>query len=229
MENKYAVIVAGGTGSRMNAATPKQFLLIHNRPIIWYSVISFLDAYTDLKVILVLPKAYMVSCNDIFSEEEMKRITVVEGGSTRFQSVRNGLTAIVGDGVIFVHDGARCLVSTTLIKRCYEQALSKGSAVPYVLATDSIRKLNNDTHSVEDRNNIAIIQTPQTFISTVIQPAYQSAVDNEFTDEASVVEAFGQPVSLIEGEYENIKITRPIDLIIADHLLKQKLTNHTAA
>lgn len=225
MENKYAVVVAGGTGSRMNAATPKQFLLIHNKPIIWYSVISFLDAFADLKVVLVLPKSYMVSCTDIFSEDELRRMIVVEGGSTRFQSVKNGLKAVKGEGVIFIHDGARCLVSQSLIHRCYQQALVEGSAIPYVLATDSIRKLNGTEHAVENRNNIAIIQTPQTFVSSLILPAYQSAANNEFTDEASVVEAFGQKVSLIEGEYENIKITRPIDLVIAEHLLKQKY-NH---
>jgi 2-C-methyl-D-erythritol 4-phosphate cytidylyltransferase len=126
--------------------------------------------------------------------------------------------------VVFVHDGVRCLVSKDLIERCYAQALDKGSAIPAVAATDSIRIISKDSHSVADRNTVRIIQTPQTFLSSILLPAFQTEYKDSFTDEATVVEHAGQEVFLIEGEYENIKITHPADLLIAERILEQRST-----
>ena len=142
----------------------------------------------------------------------------VEGGATRFESVKNGFQAVKEPGVIFVHDGVRCLVSSDLIKKCYEEALVHGSAIPAVTATDSIRLISGETHHVVDRNLVKIIQTPQTFLSSVLLPAFEQPYQASFTDEATVVEAAGHTVRLIEGEYSNLKITRPQDLIVAESL-----------
>lgn len=219
---KFAVIVAGGSGSRMNSATPKQFLSLNNKPLLWYSVNAFLQAFSDLTVILVLPRDYITQVALIFNEEELKRIQVAEGGSTRFHSVKNGLNLVPDDAVVFVHDGVRCLVSEHLIRRCYEQAIEKGSAIPYIPATDSIRVLKEDEHAVADRNKIAIIQTPQTFLSNILKPAFETEYKDAFTDEACVAEHAGTTVYLIQGEFENIKVTRPVDMLIAAQILSSR-------
>ena len=162
---KIALIVAGGSGQRMNSELPKQFLLLNGKPILWYSINAFISAYTDIAVIVVLPAAYLEkgeTIKDLFAEKE--RILLVEGGATRFHSVQNGLRQIKDRSVIFIHDGVRCLVSQDLIKRCFDQTIIKGSAIPAVAATDSIRIVCGDTSKIEDRNNVRIIQTPQTFL-----------------------------------------------------------------
>ena len=219
---KIAVIVAGGMGQRMGAAVPKQFLLLHGKPILWYTLQRFLSIWDDLHVVLVLPKEHQAEGVKIVeSLQASHRVSVAEGGDTRFQSVKNGLSLIKEPAVIFVHDGVRCLLSSELIKRCYEQALEKGSAIPAVAATDSIRIVEGEGHYVADRNLVRIIQTPQTFLSDLLLPAFQQSYQASFTDEATVVEASGKKVFLIEGEYTNLKITRPEDLQIAEQILQQ--------
>ena len=132
---KIAVIVAGGMGQRMGTAVPKQFLLLHGKPILWYTLQRFLSIWDDLHVVLVLPKEHQAEGVKIVeSLQASHRVSVAEGGDTRFQSVKNGLSLIKEPAVIFVHDGVRCLLSSELIKRCYEQALEKGSAIPAVAA-----------------------------------------------------------------------------------------------
>lgn len=219
---KIAVIVAGGMGQRMGIAVPKQFLLLHGKPILWYTLQRFLSIWDDLHVVLVLPKEHQAEGVKIVeSLQASHRVSVAEGGDTRFQSVKNGLSLIKEPAVIFVHDGVRCLLSSELIKRCYEQALEKGSAIPAVAATDSIRIVEGEGHYVADRNLVRIIQTPQTFLSDLLLPAFQQSYQASFTDEATVVEASGKKVFLIEGEYTNLKITRPEDLQIAEQILQQ--------
>ncbi|MEN9297792.1 MAG: hypothetical protein RLZZ429_105 [Bacteroidota bacterium] len=219
---KIAVIVAGGMGQRMGTAVPKQFLLLHGKPILWYTLQRFLSIWDDLHVVLVLPKEHQAEGVKIVeSLQASHRVSVAEGGDTRFQSVKNGLSLIKEPAVIFVHDGVRCLLSSELIKRCYEQALEKGSAIPAVAATDSIRIVEGEGHYVADRNLVRIIQTPQTFLSDLLLPAFQQSYQASFTDEATVVEASGKKVFLIEGEYTNLKITRPEDLQIAEQILQQ--------
>lgn len=221
---KYAVIVAGGNGQRMGTAVPKQFLLLQQKPLLWYTIQSFFSAYTDIHIILVLPMNNTQSEEFINDFDAAAKISVTAGGSTRFLSVQNGLQLVTEPSIVFVHDGVRCLVTKELIQRCYEQAMAKGSAIPAVVATDSIRMVDDEEHHVVNRNNIRIIQTPQTFRSEVLMPAFQQLYDESFTDEATVVEASGQTVYLIEGDNSNIKITRPLDLVIAEKILSERST-----
>jgi len=219
---KYAVIVAGGSGLRMGADKPKQFLQLRGKPILFYTITQFLAAYHDLKIFLVLPKDFTKE-GELLKQsfEKSASIEIIIGGVTRFHSVQNGLLQIKEPGVVFVHDGVRCLLSVSLIKRCYEQAAILGSAIPAVAATDSIRIIHGQTSQIADRNLVRIIQTPQTFQTELLLPAFQTEYQESFTDEANVLEASGQVVHLIEGEYTNIKITRPVDLLIAENMLSQ--------
>lgn len=220
---KYAVIVAGGTGKRMGNITPKQFLLLKNKPVLWYTLDTFMRAYNDLQIILVLPEQHIQKGNAIAASfTDSDRIEIVTGGDTRFHSVQCGLKKVQQGSVVFVHDAVRCLVSVPLIQRCYKQTLEKGSAIPAVAATDSIRMVNDTHHYVADRKQVRIVQTPQTFLSNVILPAFVQEYSDEFTDEATVVEASGVPVYLTEGEFDNIKITRPVDMMIAERILEER-------
>lgn len=227
MENnlpKFAVIVAGGTGSRMGADRPKQFLLLKGKPILWYTLQQFLEAYNDLQIILVLPDEFIGDGIALLSElKERERVQIIAGGATRFDSVKNGLSVIHKQGIVFVHDGVRCLISKELIHRCYDQALAKGSAIPAVAATDSIRIVEEDMNFVADRSKVRIIQTPQTFQTNLLKHAFNRVYEPAFTDEATVLEASGTKVFLIDGEYSNIKITRPVDLLIAEKILDEKM------
>lgn len=217
---KIAVIVAGGTGSRMNTNIPKQFLLLHGKPVMYYTINTFLQAYDDLSVILVLPEEHVAAGQEIIDAFfDYNRIQITIGGRTRFHSVQNGLQLVHDECIIFVHDAVRCLVSIDLIKRCYESAMDSGSAIPVVDSKDSVRFINGDTNMALERENIKQVQTPQTFHSKILLPAYQIDYKDKFTDEAAVVEAFGLKVNLVKGDENNLKITRPTDLIIAEHLL----------
>lgn len=217
---KIAVIVAGGTGQRMGTSIPKQFLLLNGQPVLFHTLNRFLSTWPDLTIILVLPDEHLVAGASIVEElGASERISITSGGNTRFQSVKNGLALINEPSVVFVHDGVRCLLSSELIKRCYQQTIEKGSAIPAIAATDSIRIDHGAKHEVIDRNKVRIIQTPQTFLSEIIIPAFNRRYEDRFTDEATVVEAAGHEVHLIEGEYNNIKITRPADLLIAEQML----------
>lgn len=219
---KYAVIVAGGSGTRMGAAIPKQFLLLNGKPLISYTLEAFLQSFDDLELILVLPKSFLEEARTIVEQSsDAKRIRLCEGGATRFHSVKNGLQLTDDPSVIFVHDGVRCMVSTRLIQNCYQQALEKGSAIPAVAITDSIRKINTKGTEAVDRNLLRAIQTPQTFRSEIIRPAFNQPFSENFTDEATVAEAAGFSIQLIEGEKDNIKITLPADLLVAEQLLNK--------
>lgn len=222
---KYAVIVAGGLGRRMDAAIPKQFLMLNDKPILYHTLKAFLDAYEDLKIILVLPEEYAHMGKEIIDAYfDYDRIQITFGGDTRFESVKNGLKLIQEESMIFVHDAVRCLVSTDLIHRCYEHASTLGSAVPVIISKDSVRllKLEKNDNEVLDRNKVVYVQTPQTFHSRILLPAFEIDYKEQFTDEATVVESLGLKISLVEGEETNIKITTPLDLLIAEKILEVK-------
>src|SRR5260221_7287822 len=223
--HKYAIIVAAGTGTRMGGELPKQFQLLKGKPVLWYSVKAFTDSYDDVQLILVLPENHLEKGEQLAKEFPSHHIHVIVGGDTRFRSVKNGLNLVKGSSIVFVHDGVRCLVSADLIKRCYKQAVGKGSAIPAVTAIDSIRILENGSHFIKDRQHVRIIQTPQTFLSNILLPAFEQPFNESFTDEATVVEAFDKEIFLIEGEYDNIKITRPIDLLIAEKIIEDRLAS----
>jgi 2-C-methyl-D-erythritol 4-phosphate cytidylyltransferase len=222
---KYAIIVAGGIGKRMGTVLPKQFLMLKNKPVLYYTIKAFLDAYEDIKIILVLPDEYADLGREIIDAYfDYGRIQITSGGETRFHSVQNGLRQLQGEGLVFVHDAVRCLITTELIHRCYEHALQMGSAVPVVRAKDSVRLLNEEQNDNEvlDRTKVVLVQTPQTFHSRLLKPAFEIDYKERFTDEATVVEAFGLKISLVEGEDYNLKITRPVDLLIAERILEMQ-------
>ncbi len=217
---KFAVIVAGGSGSRMNNNIPKQFLNLQGKPVLFYTLKTFLQAYEDLTIILVLPEEHIrVGQAVIDAYFDYTRIQIAIGGPTRFHSVQNGLKLISEESIVFVHDAVRCMASVGLVRRCYEEALEKGSAIPVIGCKDSIRWISETGNEALERENIKMVQTPQTFHSKLILPAYRIDFKDKFTDESSVIEAYGLTVHLIPGEENNIKITRPVDLIIAEYLL----------
>ncbi|NII29886.1 2-C-methyl-D-erythritol 4-phosphate cytidylyltransferase [Pseudoflavitalea sp. X16] len=220
---KYAVIVAGGSGMRMGTMVPKQFLPLQGKPVLWYTLTAFLDAFPDLEIILVLPEAHLQTGQDILrSTYAPDRIWMTVGGETRFHSVRNGLSHIHQHSIVFVHDGVRCLLTPQLIRRCCQMAQERGNAIPSITAVDSIRIETFDGNEFIDRSKVRIIQTPQTFYSDIVKAAFEQEYEESFTDEASVVERLGVKIHLIEGEATNIKITHPIDVLIAEKILEER-------
>ena len=217
---KYALIVAGGSGTRMGSHMPKQFLTLLDKPLLMHCIEAFQSVFADINIVLVLPEKHQPEY--FLPNSSTTKVKIVSGGDTRFQSVKNGLSQVPDDAVVFVHDGVRCLLSGELILRCYKQTLQKGSAIPVVKATDSLRIDNDNSHCVIDRTHIRLVQTPQTFISHELKQAFLQPYQESFTDEATVLEASGKPVYLIDGEYENIKITRPLDLLVAEVILAQR-------
>lgn len=242
---KWAIIVAGGSGLRMGQPMPKQFLILAERPLLYYTIDAFLKAYEDICIVLVLPKDFMETGEQLVqSAFSDKNIRLTTGGATRFDSVKNGLALTDREAIIFVHDGVRCLVTPPLIRRCYEKALQVGAVVPAISAKDSIRLRaresgvtetsagnqldatpSTDCTTVLDRDNVLLVQTPQTFFGQWLHEAFQQGYQPHFTDEATVVEQTGRSISLVEGEETNIKITRPIDLLIAERYLQQRDSN----
>lgn len=220
---KYAVIVAGGSGKRMGTEIPKQFLLLKGKPVLFYTIEAFLKAFAEIKIILVLPEEHLELGKEIVDGYfDAKQIQITKGGETRFHSVSNGLKLIEQESIIFVHDGVRCLVSDELIHRCYQTAMETGSAVPVIDCKDSVRMITADGNEPVDRTTLKLVQTPQTFHSKILLPAFAIDYKERFTDEANVVEAFGLKVTLVQGEDTNIKITSPVDLLIAENILERK-------
>lgn len=222
--DKYAVIVAGGKGYRMGNAIPKQFLPLAGKPVLYHTIKAFKDAFEDIKLVLVLPQDQLSYAQMVLQAfPERIDMAIVTGGETRFHSVQNGLKAVSGNSVIFVHDGVRPLVSAELIQRCYIQAVDKGSAIPAIAVADSMRIVEGDNSRPVDRQNMRSIQTPQTFRADILLPAFEQGYREEFTDEATVVEVYGEDVYLVEGEKSNIKLTTPEDMLIAETILKSRM------
>lgn len=217
---KYAVIVAGGSGLRMGTVLPKQFLLIHNKPVVWYTLHTFLKSYKDINIILVLPEDFYDTgrsiCDEILS---LNPIQTIIGGDTRYHSVQKGLSLVKEESVIFIHDAVRCLLTPSLIHHCCEEAIQYGSAIPCIDSKDSVRLIHETGHRSIKRTDIKMVQTPQTFLSSILLPAYGIEYQESFTDDASVVEVSNHAIHLVDGEVNNIKITTPLDLAIAEKLL----------
>lgn len=214
MKNRYAIIVAGGTGSRMKTAVPKQFLEIDGTPVIVKTIQQFINFDPNISLIISIHKDYKGLMEDLIkSYFNFKQIAVVLGGATRFQSVKNGLNAIQeSEGVVGIHDAARPFVSIETITRCYQAAELKGNAVPIIPVNESLRHVDGELNKSVNRNQFKIVQTPQCFKIELIKNAFLQEESLLFTDDASVVESYGEKINLVEGNAENIKITTPSDI-----------------
>jgi 2-C-methyl-D-erythritol 4-phosphate cytidylyltransferase len=218
----FVIIVAGGSGSRMQSAVPKQFLLLHGKPVLMHTIEAFRHSETNPQIILVLHPGFHSYWEALCKEYDFTvPHRLINGGETRFQSVKNGLDTIGDDidALIAVHDAVRPLTSKQIIDKSYQHASEHENAVTAVKSRDSVRQLKDGDSTCLLRDEIYLIQTPQTFKSSQLKKAYLQPFDNKFTDDASVVEETGVPINLIEGSYSNIKITFPEDLAIAETLL----------
>lgn len=223
---QFAVIVAGGSGSRMNTEVPKQYLPVNGLPVLMHTINAFHNYSQALDIIVVLPPKDIELWEELCEKYEFNLpVKIAPGGETRFQSVRNGLARIDSDGIVAIHDGVRPLVNKEIIAASYEIAALHGSAIAAVRLKESIRVTDKDQTKMADRSKYRIIQTPQTFQVSLIKDAYEITEDPQFTDDASVLEKSGHKISLFEGSYKNIKITTPEDLIIAEAFLKNQAKN----
>ncbi|GHT35694.1 2-C-methyl-D-erythritol 4-phosphate cytidylyltransferase [Bacteroidia bacterium] len=221
MSKKYAIIVAGGRGIRLGGEVPKQFLELAGKPVLMHAIDAFLRYDEGIHLILVLPETQISFWNELCRKHNFKqKCPIAKGGETRFHSVKNGLSLIDGEGLVAIHDGVRPLVSADTISRCFEAAAEHRAAVPVVDSVDSIRQIIDSESIAVARENFKLVQTPQVFDVRLLKDAYQQAFTSAFTDDASVVEAFGAKIHLTEGNRENIKITTVFDLKIAQCLIR---------
>jgi len=217
---KNVIIVAGGKGLRMSADVPKQFILLKDKPILMHTMEVFFNFDNSIKIILVLPKEHVLLWQQLCEKHYFKIDCVItEGGAERFFSVKNGLNFVDKNSIVVVHDGVRPFVSRETLENCFTTAEKLGNAVPVVLLNESVRWVENGANRHINRSNLRIVQTPQAFRSDLLQAAYQQPFSGHFTDDASVVEAFGEKINLVDGNPENIKITTKNDLRRATFLL----------
>ena len=214
------IIVAGGKGERMNANIPKQFLELHGKPILIHTMEAFYRFDNTMQIMLVLPETQIDYWNALCKKHAFAVLhNIVIGGQTRFNSVQNGLKMVQAPSLVAVHDGVRPLVSSSTIARCFDAAGKYDAAIPVIDLIDSIRQVNEDESLSVDRTKYKLVQTPQVFDAELLKKAYEQEFSALFTDDASVVEALGTKIHLVEGNRENIKITTEIDLKMAETFL----------
>lgn len=215
----YAIVVAGGKGLRMGSDIPKQFLPINGLPVLMQTLKRFREYSEELTIILVLPKEQQEYWHELSKNYHFSKTYIIaNGGETRFHSVKNGLACIPDDaeGVVGVHDGVRPFPSIEVIRNCYETAREAKAVIPVLPVVDTLRRINgNNTSETVQRKDFMLVQTPQTFDIQLLKRAYEQPYQDSFTDDATVVEALGQSITLVEGNRENIKITTPHDLKIS--------------
>jgi 2-C-methyl-D-erythritol 4-phosphate cytidylyltransferase len=217
----YAVIVAGGSGKRMGAEIPKQFLELAGRPVLMHTIERFKSYNDAIEIITVLPENQLRFWIDMQKRHSFSILhTLVKGGSNRFFSVRNGLKFVSNSGLVAIHDGVRPFVSIDTIKRCFDAAEKLGNAIPAISPTESLRIITEQGSLPVNRFHVKQIQTPQVFNAGLIKNAYLQEYSPDFTDDATVLEKTGEKINLIEGNRENIKITTPEDLLISTALLQ---------
>lgn len=218
---KYVLIVAGGSGKRMERGLPKQFIEVNGLPILMHTMNQFFSFDPSMPLTLIIPETqqhyWQILC---MKHNFTLPHQICPGGPERFFSVKNGLETLPDRGLVAVHDGVRPLVSIDTIKRCFQKAKKTQAAIPVMPLTESIRKTNGDSSTAVDRSNYVLVQTPQVFSVELLKKAYQQEFDTNFTDDASVVEKLNHPIHLVDGNPENLKITRPMDLLIAEALIK---------
>ncbi len=219
---KYAIIVAGGSGQRMQSAVPKQFLLLQGKPVLYHTLAAFYEADTSTDIILVLPVDQFDYWETLIAGLPPIPHRLVAGGNSRFQSSQHAIQTLTEDGIVAIHDGVRPLIDPDLITASFKAASEKGNAVLAVASKDSVRFYSADKKSYEhlNREAIRLIQTPQIFSVKDLQEAFKQSYSEDFTDDARVVEALGIHINLVEGSYKNIKITTPEDLLLAEVLMK---------
>lgn len=218
---QYALIVAGGKGTRMKSKIPKQFLELQGLPVLLHTIHAFFRYNAGISVVLVLPQHDLETWHAIVKKYNFTRPVILQqGGDTRFQSVKKGLEKIDGNGLVAIHDGVRPLVSEAIIAESFRLAAQSKSAVAAVPLKESIRLTEGSGTRALDRSQYRLIQTPQTFEVQLIKKAYEMPEDTSLTDDASVAERAGHNISLFEGSYRNIKITTEEDLVIAEALLQ---------
>jgi 2-C-methyl-D-erythritol 4-phosphate cytidylyltransferase len=217
---KIAIIVAGGTGTRMQSTIPKQFIEINGKPVIIYSLEIFYQYDNFIQFIIALHPDYFSMWGKIIKKYPVfSGIRIVPGGESRFHSVLNALKMIDGEYIIAIHDAVRPLVSRETISRCFKTAETDGCAIPCLEISESVREITSTGTRPVNRDKFRTIQTPQVFRSDILKTAYRQKYRNNFTDDATVVEKAGYRITLVEGNRENIKITTKEDLILAETLL----------
>jgi 2-C-methyl-D-erythritol 4-phosphate cytidylyltransferase len=220
---KFAIIVAGGSGSRMGTEIPKQFLEISGKPILMHTLQAFRNYDPEMDIVLVLPEVQQELWAELCIKHSFSMsYRITSGGETRFHSVRNGLKLIEGSGIVFIHDGVRPLVNFETLDKCFETAVKHGNAIPVLPVSESLRKMEGNQNISVDRSLFFSVQTPQTFQTEQIMEAFRQNYDPEFTDDASVAEKAGFKICMVEGNRENIKITTSTDLIVAEAFLKMR-------
>ena len=218
---RYAIIVAGGKGLRMGGELPKQFIPIEGRPVLMRTLDTFHACDESIQIILVLPRDHQDYWRELCAQYQFAvPHRIADGGATRFHSVQNGLSLVDAPEVLVaVHDGVRPFVSHEVISRCYAEAEAHGAVVPVIPVVETVRQLVGEGSATVDRDAYRLVQTPQTFRATLLRRAYEQPYTDAFTDDASVVEALGEAVTLVDGNRENIKLTTPFDLIVAKALV----------
>ena len=218
----YVIVVAGGKGLRMGSDIPKQFLPIGGRPVLMHTLERFREYSADLQIILVLPEAQQDYWQELCKEYHFEvEYLLANGGQTRFHSVQNGLALVPDDaeGVVGVHDGVRPFPSVDVIRNCFETARTAKAVIPVIPVVETVRHLEGDSSVTVPRGDYRLVQTPQTFDIQLLKEANRQPYNDGFTDDASVVESYGHTITLVEGNRENIKITTPYDIVVAEAII----------
>ena len=224
---KSIIIVAGGKGLRMGGDIPKQFLPVHGKPVLMHTMEVFRTYDEQIQIVLVLPKDQQEYWKELCNQYHFTcPYVLADGGETRFHSVQNGLACVQNGGVVGVHDGVRPLVSTAVIDRCYAGAALHKAVIPVIGVVETVRHLTAQGSETVLRGQYRLVQTPQVFDTDLLKRAYQQTYTSAFTDDASVVEALGEDVCLVEGNRENIKLTTPFDLKLAEILFSERGNLH---
>lgn len=222
MGKRAVIIVAGGSGKRMQSAMPKQFMMLGGLPVVAHTINTFSEALPGAEIVVVLPEEHIPLWRNLAARFDIAVHRCIAGGKERFHSVKNGLDALSEEvEYIAVHDGVRALATKKMILRVQLAAEERGAAIPVTEVVDSYRRVDGSESYIVPRSELRIVQTPQTFSAALLRRAYEQPFSDKFTDDASVVEALGAKITLVEGERRNIKLTTPEDMLIAERLLEE--------